>query len=666
MSSISLSNIISVVELDATGRPDESFAVEVVQPLQSGSEENLQNGKLFFFSLQRGQLKANICLRPLHSATLEIRHLPLDELELASLRGTIQRAEIQLNFLKRRGHGILSVLRPKFSGVLGEALDVTARWSGDVGIEDFRPISLVGSLYKIISKVHSKRLVSVINGLVSPSQFTFIPGRQLLDCALLANEVNGSPTEEFNISKRLRQGCNLSPLLFNLVGELLNLMLIKAADIEADKVKDWAMKASCGVGSFPMSYLGLPIGTRKNSEDSWIWRGILSNYTKNDQIGDCLRQNSKMNVGNGRSIAFWIDGMISEFGEYEDDVWVWNIQLRRNLYDWELDQWIALMSLIDNISLSRSVDDFMGWSGKGDGMFSVKSCRLSLHGRSEESFEWKKWVWDGLAPPRVQSFLWQICHQKLTVRVELKRRGIQISDVLCPLCLSQDESIAHLFLSCTITSDLWSKFLRLWNISSVLPHDPSSILCSWSNLRHNYLIWRFIPTVIFWSIWKARNLVVFENGKCDSTVLFFITRFRLAKWFLAKYPGVRIQTDLLVGDPTRADKLLSSTSTKKVIGWTPPPSDMFKLNVDGAVTGDGMQGGIGGVLRDSFSCSLANFSSAVGPGLPILTELKAIKNGLVFFFSDLVEEIGVLVTAKGVVLRWVPRSCNMEAYKLAK
>lgn len=40
--------------------------------------------------------------------------------------------ELQLNFQKRRGHGLLSVLRPKFSGLLGEALDLAARWSGDV------------------------------------------------------------------------------------------------------------------------------------------------------------------------------------------------------------------------------------------------------------------------------------------------------------------------------------------------------------------------------------------------------------------------------------------------------------------------------------------------------------------------------------------------------
>ena len=41
-------------------------------------------------------------------------------------------AELQLNFQKRRGHGLLSVIRPKFSGMLGEALDIAARWSGDV------------------------------------------------------------------------------------------------------------------------------------------------------------------------------------------------------------------------------------------------------------------------------------------------------------------------------------------------------------------------------------------------------------------------------------------------------------------------------------------------------------------------------------------------------
>ena len=66
-----VSPFFPVMQLDATGRPDESLAVEIVGPLQSTSEDNLA-GKLLSFSLQKGHLKANACYRPLHSTTLEV------------------------------------------------------------------------------------------------------------------------------------------------------------------------------------------------------------------------------------------------------------------------------------------------------------------------------------------------------------------------------------------------------------------------------------------------------------------------------------------------------------------------------------------------------------------------------------------------------------------
>lgn len=56
-------------------------------------------------------------------------------------------------------------------------------------ISDYKPISLVSSMYKLLSKLLANRLKECLPSLISANQFAFIKRRQILDGVLITNEL---------------------------------------------------------------------------------------------------------------------------------------------------------------------------------------------------------------------------------------------------------------------------------------------------------------------------------------------------------------------------------------------------------------------------------------------------------------------------------------------
>ena len=56
---------------------------------------------------------------------------------------------------------------------------------GPISIKDFRPISLIGNLYKILAKVLANRLRKVLPEITSENQGAFVDGHHILDIVLL-------------------------------------------------------------------------------------------------------------------------------------------------------------------------------------------------------------------------------------------------------------------------------------------------------------------------------------------------------------------------------------------------------------------------------------------------------------------------------------------------
>ncbi|XP_028085776.1 uncharacterized protein LOC114286749 [Camellia sinensis] len=109
-----------------------------------------------------------------------------------------------------------------------------------IRIGDFRPISLVTSLYKILGKVLSKRLRASLGDTISSTQGAFMQGKGMMrdggikGCLASCNMsviVNSKPGQTFKASRGLRQGDPLSHFLFIMVANVLGMMVERAKEV---------------------------------------------------------------------------------------------------------------------------------------------------------------------------------------------------------------------------------------------------------------------------------------------------------------------------------------------------------------------------------------------------------------------------------------------------
>ncbi|GJS38363.1 RNA-directed DNA polymerase, eukaryota [Tanacetum coccineum] len=80
-------------------------------------------------------------------------------------------------------HGVFAIgCNSSFVALIPKVLDPKV-------VSDYRPISLIGSLYKVVTKILASRLSLVISDLISDVQTAFLPNRQILDGPFIINEI---------------------------------------------------------------------------------------------------------------------------------------------------------------------------------------------------------------------------------------------------------------------------------------------------------------------------------------------------------------------------------------------------------------------------------------------------------------------------------------------
>ena len=122
-------------------------------------------------------------------------------------------------------------------------------------------------------------------------------------------------------------------------------------------------------------------------------------------------------------------------------------------------------------------------------------------------------VWNPIVPPKIRVFAWEATWGKVLTLDQLKRRGMAFANRYF-LCEEDEETIDHLLIHCKSAKILSNLFLSIVGTSWVFPHSVLHTLLAWQGAamgKKRKKIWIATPLCLFWTLWRARNRLVFEN-----------------------------------------------------------------------------------------------------------------------------------------------------------
>ncbi|GAU36842.1 hypothetical protein TSUD_213660 [Trifolium subterraneum] len=356
-------------------------------------------------------------------------------------------------------------------------------------LNDFRPISLVGSLYKILAKVLANRLRLVMGSVILESQTAFVRDRQILDGILIANEVvdearrakkelilfkvdfdkaydsvdwatasvlvNGSPTDEFPLERGLRQGDALSPFLFLLAAEGLHF----AEDTLLMGTKSWANVRALRVVLVLFDTMS----------------GLKVNFNKSMLVG--------VNIPDS-----WLGEAASALGCRVGNIPFLYLGLPIRGDPKRLSFWEPLLT-------DRVV--------------------VPLHAATSL-------IWHSQVPLKVSLLAWRLLRDWLPTKVNLTYRGIiPVEDSHCVSGCGAVESAQHVFISCSIFGSLWP-LISSWVGSSMVTTQTLSdhfvqFTTSTGGTRARRSFMQLIWLACVWVVWTERNHRLF-GGSANSSL----------------------------------------------------------------------------------------------------------------------------------------------------
>jgi hypothetical protein len=338
---------------------------------------------------------------------------------------------------------------------------------------------------------------------------------------------------------------------------------------------------------------------------SFVWRSILSAKV-------VVRRGARWKIGTGFNIPIihepWIGGgsSIPPVGDdmlalqpfsvghlIDQEVRVWNEPLVRQLFASDMAQSILNTPLYHQIQRDELI-----WKAEKNGHYSVRSAyRICIEEVINNDHLRKPGYWSGIwrlkVPPRVKNLVWRICRDCFPTRVKLRSRGVNCPSE-CVRCEDPHEDSYHILFHCPNAIDIWQT-ANSWHLITPSLNQFDNAPDIIFNLLQELSAAQVEKIVtIMWSIWKARNLKLWQQVSDSTVTILERARHLLEGWRNANRKQAPIRQD--------NTSLIPSTShhnSDTNFRWRKPRRGRYKCNVDASFPNNTNKVGIGMCIRDS-------------------------------------------------------------------
>ncbi|OMO53937.1 reverse transcriptase [Corchorus capsularis] len=501
--------------------------------------------------------------------------------------------------------------------------------SNPTSVKDFRPITLLNTCYKILSKVLVNRMRPILQRIIGPFQNSFLAGRSTTDNILITQEIvhtlsnlkgrkgamilkidlqkaydnvsweflhevlnffgfptqlislimfcvtnidlsiiwNGDALPSFKPQQGLRQGDPLSPYLFILAMERLSHMILERVDR-----KQWVPVKSC------RSDFGKASGLEMNLLKSKLW---VSPNISRQQAG---RLSSLCGIPLGQDLGTYLG------------VPIIHTKVTRSTYSYVIDRVLKklanwkgkVLSYAGRRTLIQSSLSSIPVYTMQTALLLVSVCekldqvsRNFLWGGDVENSHNHLVNWDRVCRPKVRS-----------------RKGLT-TEIGCSLCEGDVEIIDHILRGCPFAEGVWSSLYHRYGLDAR------------SDQEFRVWIRRIVPS--------ADSIVAYAVKLAQDSAMAWNAGFA------------------------------KSLSAPRVVKWKPHIPGILILNMDGSRRAHDGQASAGGLIRDSNGGWVKGFMLNIGTTDSLSAELWGIRQGLLMAKSMNIASLVIEMDAAVVV-----------------